>query len=67
MTVYCYRCCNHCKNHRLCDAREGGCEKCDYWTYGECRNRNITDSLLYAPSKVAQEPGRPDVPGQKYP
>ncbi|MDD5111220.1 MAG: hypothetical protein PHG85_01590 [Candidatus Altiarchaeota archaeon] len=38
MTTYCYKCCGFCKSHKLCEAREGGCDRCDYWKYGECTN-----------------------------
>ena len=39
MTKYCYLCCEYCKHHEKCNSRDGGCSKCDYWKYGECRNR----------------------------
>lgn len=36
MTTPCYECCGYCQRYESCSGY-GGCERCMYHKYGECR------------------------------
>lgn len=55
MTIYCFNCCDYCKEYEVCGTRDGGCEKCEYWLYGECSNPHVYNNRV---SKIQSKYGR---------